>query len=101
MACLPLISKAHDLSASGSPCRPEITLPTFYMADHSVMGLRVEPYDLALDLLGSHAVLRPQAGGWAQLEVDDAAHLNTLLVMLQSHGLAWEMTDLVDQVYQG
>jgi hypothetical protein len=71
------------------------------MEDHSRMGLVVDPFAPALELLGAHAVLRPRAGGWAQLKIEGAAHLKSLLRLLERHGLTYEMTDLVDQVYQG
>ena len=76
-------------------------LPVFYMNDFTRLGLRVHPCDRALQVLEDHHYeLIRQADG-CQVDVMGAEQLQSIIHLLETHGVACEMADVADQLYQG
>jgi len=82
-------------------CLPDFKLPAFYMEDHSRLGLRVDAFSEVVALLRSLGTPTGNRDGCLQLQVASPAQLQALLKVLDRHGLAYELTDLMEQVYQG
>ncbi len=98
MLALPLIPKA---------CRHQTphwhgrNPPTAYMEDYSVIGLRVDPLDDALRILETHHYTIVQAGHNVQVAFDSSARIPVMVELLRRHGVGCDVSDVIDEVYQG
>ncbi len=98
MLALPLMPKA---------CRHQVphwyngNLPTAYMEDYSVIGLRVDPLDDALRLLENHHYTIVQAGHCVEVAFESAASIPVMVELLHKHGIGCDISDVIDEVYQG
>jgi hypothetical protein len=101
MGFLPIVEKYTARQDKGRRNLASDPLPLFYMQDFSVMGLVVGDRSQALDILAANQiVLKRRAGGWG-VEIDSRQPLNRVVGTLVQRGVACEVTDLTDGIYQG
>ncbi len=71
------------------------------MEDFSVLGFRVADCERAREVLrGSCFELRQSQGG-TQVMIDNASQLEDVMRVLRASGLACELTDVAQGMYQG
>lgn len=97
MAYYPIIQKY---------CRPVATaghrpLPIFYMADFSVIGLRVNDCDHAIRSLGQHSFALKRANGIFEVGIESATQMREVMLLLNGNGLECEIADIAEEMYQG
>lgn len=76
-------------------------LPVFYMSDYSVLGLRVDPLEAALQALGEAGFSVVNEAGDLELVLDHAGYLEGIVQRLREKGVECEIGDVVGCVYQG
>lgn len=76
-------------------------LPVFYMNDYSVMGLRVSDREAALALLANHRYTVRHREGCRGVAIRCAADMRAIIDLLIEGGLAAEVADIAEQIYQG
>ena len=76
-------------------------LPDFYMADFSVMGLRVADIGDTAERLQSGGIRVRFNMGLAVAEIGDMDAMKRLLGILDAHGIDYEWSDIAQQIYQG
>jgi hypothetical protein len=75
-------------------------LPSFYMADFSILGITVTDYPAAQGLLrqcGYTVIARPGGG---ELKLQHVSLLPMLLERLAGHGIGAILSDVADTIYQ-
>ena len=97
MAYYPIVRKKDAIPAGALSIR----LPTFYMEDFSVLGLRVNDCEQAVRILGRHAFAVGQIRGSTAVNIDTAVQMQAVVQLLADNGLDCEIGDLVDGIYQG
>ena len=97
MAYYPIV-RHNDFSAQTSVSR---RLPTFYMEDFSVLGLRVNDCDHAVRVLDRHAFMVRHGSGATEVSLDTAAQIQAVVQLLEDNGLKCEISDLAESMYQG
>ncbi|NNL75661.1 MAG: hypothetical protein HKO68_04920 [Desulfobacterales bacterium] len=97
MGTLPVSQKNYHQQTS----LPNDSLPTFYMSDYSRLGLRVGRLNDALQAVEAKkiAVIRGSEG--FEITIDGADQLNEIFELFKQKGIDCEITDTIDQVYQG
>lgn len=76
-------------------------MPVFYMNDYSKLGLRVALYDEALHVLKLHHYKVIEAPQSTELILAGAGEIPIVVRLLLDNGIACEMTDTADSMYQG
>lgn len=76
-------------------------LPKAYMEDFSVLGFRVNDCERALAILDKTSFKVKQSHGCTLLEIEDSARIREVIHVLQANGLACEVTDVAQGMYQG
>ena len=76
-------------------------LPTFYMSDYSVVGLLVGQFQKAVRILKDCGFSIKEDGQGLELTYDHVDHLKEVFLLLKVHGIEFELSDIVNQVYQG
>ncbi|HOV85250.1 MAG TPA: hypothetical protein PLM79_02745 [Syntrophobacteraceae bacterium] len=76
-------------------------LPDFYMTDYSVWGLLVDNPREVLQLLDEHGFRVIRKPGAMEVEIDGFTRVHEIVRLFSAAGIAFEMADLVDGVYQG
>jgi len=76
-------------------------LPDFYMADYSVWGLLVDNPREALQLLEEHGFRLIRKSRAMEVEIDGPEGVHEIVRLFSASGIAFEMADFVDGVYQG
>lgn len=97
MTYYPIVGKKGPSAATALAS----ALPTFYMGDFSVLGMRVSDCDEALRCLSQHAYATRQGAGGVEVRIDSAAAMQAVVRLLDDHGLECEVGDLADGIYQG
>lgn len=100
MGLLPIIPKESDTENHRCYLKGE-HLPAFYMEDFSIMGLTVEDMDRAVATLLRNGIDVEKEEALAMAHIDGLTGMKTVLNLLQSNGISFEMTDIADQIYQG
>ena len=100
MTTLPLIAKEGVHHGRWRHTR-RARLPVFYMNDYTRLGLRVHPCDEALRVLEENRYGLIQDDDGVQVALEGAAQIQTVVQLLNDHGVHCEMADVADQVYQG
>ena len=100
MAKWPLISKQGGFQGRGYAVRRE-QLPVFYMNDYSRLGLRVDTCDTARQVLTENRFGVGQDEDGCYVVLENAAELQDVVALLNRRGVACDVADLADQVYQG
>lgn len=76
-------------------------LPKAYMEDFSVLGLRVDDCERALGILDKTSFVLEQSQGHMLLKLENATRIQEVIQVLHDHGLACEVADVAQGMYQG
>ena len=76
-------------------------LPLFYMSDYSVLGLLVDSTEKASQVLREYEYPVTEEPYGIDVEIGETARLQDIVRLLAEHSLRVEMTDVIDQIYQG
>jgi hypothetical protein len=100
MAHWPLIPGGKS-SRPGRPATGLAQLPLFYMNDYSRLGLRVDSAKAALRVLAEnrYRIVRDDEG--CHVDLESPSQVAAVVALLHSRGVACDIADVVDQVYQG
>ena len=72
-----------------------------YMVDYSLLGLLVDNHSEAIRLLEDHRFKILHPSGSAQVVYNGPSGMKEILHLLDRHRIAYAMSDLADQLYQG
>jgi hypothetical protein len=97
MGTFPVLQKGHD----HQPRLPNHSLPTFYMSDYSRLGFRVGRLQDALEVVEEKNLVVIKEADSFKITIDDVGQLHEILKLFKQKGIDCEITDLVDQIYQG
>jgi hypothetical protein len=100
MGLLPIVPKESDPTRHRCPLKRD-HLPTFYMEDFSVIGLSVDKLGTAVTTLQRNGIEIEKEKTLALAHIDGLKGMKTVTYLLQSNGIAFEVTDIADQIYQG
>ena len=76
-------------------------LPQTYMEDFSVLGFRVDDCERALEILDQASFGLMQSQNGVQVEIESASRMKDVVELLQANGLACEVADIAQGMYQG
>ena len=97
MGTLPIFDKSANRQAylsSGS-------LPAFYMEDSSILGLRVDRLNESLRILDKQKFEIITAPDRFEIVIDNAGQNPDIVDLLDRNGIVSELSDVIEQVYQG
>lgn len=97
MLRLPIIQRESDATI----CLPDNLLPSFYMEDYTVMGLRVENVDAAVRWLEKSGIRLLKTPNYSELFIEKRNQIPHIIQFLNEKGIACTISDIVDHVYQG
>ena len=97
MGALPVLQKGRRVSL----CLSNDKLPDFYMNDFSVMGLMVADLDSAHRIFEDKDIAVYRKADYLELGIDRADQLSEIITLLKHSGIDCDLTDIVDQIYQG
>ena len=97
MPRMPIVSN----ESNSAICLPNRLLPTFYMDDYTVLGLRVGNLGAALKLLEKKGITLLKEQGYTELSFEKTDQLPGIIHMLESNDIPCEIADIVEHVYQG
>ena len=80
---------------------PDSSLPSFYMEDYTVLGLRVGNLDAALRLLENNGISFFESPGYTELSIEKRDEIPNIIHLLNANDISCVIADIVDQVYQG
>jgi hypothetical protein len=92
------IAQQKDLAAT-SPANEQ--LPAFYMEDFSIMGFRVDDCPRAIQLLEQNGFGLTRCHDMVAVKIDGSGRVREVVKLLRARGLACEMADLAEGIYQG
>ncbi|MGD9250982.1 MAG: hypothetical protein PVG19_07145 [Desulfobacterales bacterium] len=98
MPILPKPGIRGQTRAAGALPEP---LPTFYMNDYSVMGLRVSDCAATFKLLEDHRYAVTDRQGSRGVTIGSARDVRQIIELLSKNGVSGEMADIAEQIYQG
>lgn len=75
-------------------------LPTFYMEDFSVLGLVVERYEEACALLQNDGYTVLTVEGGSDIQLAHPGQISTIIASLRKSGIAAQLSDIADTIYQ-
>jgi hypothetical protein len=97
MAYYPLIQLDASPATAFGHCR----LPTFYMQDFSVLGLRVDDCGRALAILERHGYGWRRARSVAEIAIASPSGLLDVVHLLNANGVQCDLADIAGGMYQG
>ena len=97
MPRIPIVSNESNTAI----CLPDSLLPTFYMGDYTVLGLRVQNLGAASQLLEKNGIALLSKQGYIELSVENTDQIPQIVQMLNTHHIPCEIADIVEHVYQG
>ena len=97
MPRLPIIPSASDATI----CLPDDLLPSFYMEDYSVLGLRVGNFDATVRLLEKNGLSIFRSEGYSELSLEKRDEIPRIIQLLNANNISCVITDVIEQVYQG
>jgi hypothetical protein len=97
MARLPIFSNESNATI----CLPDNLLPSFYMDDYTVLGLKVGNLDVAVRLLEKNGINTFKSLDCSELSIDHRDQIPFIIELLNSNDISCIITDIVEQVYQG
>ena len=97
MPRLPIIPSESDATI----CLPDNLLPSFYMEDYTVLGLRVGNLDAALRLLENNGISFFESPGYSELSIEKRDEIPNIIQLLNANDISCVIADIVEQVYQG
>ena len=80
---------------------PDSSLPTFYMEDYTVLGLRVGNLDAAVRLLEKNGIDIFKNSGHDELSIEHRDQIPHIIQILNANDISCVIADIVEQVYQG
>jgi hypothetical protein len=80
---------------------PDNLLPTFYMEDYTVLGLRVGNLRAAVRLLENSGIVLHEKSGYIELSFEQRDQIPHIIQMLTTNDIPCEIADIVEHVYQG
>ena len=75
-------------------------LPTNYMEDFSLMGLVVDRYQQALDILRSSGFSMEELRGGTDVTITSFSRLPEIADLLSAKGIRCDLSDVADTLYQ-
>lgn len=75
-------------------------IPLHYMADFTLMGLIVDKYNEARDLLSNEAYPFAETSYNLELSLRSHADIRSITRLLETNGIACTMSDIADSLYQ-
>ena len=97
MGTLPILNRYNDCNAELS----SESLPAFYMEDYSVIGLRVDRLDASLQILKEGNFQVNSSSNRFEITIDNAGQIPKIVSLLGRHGIDCELSDIIEQIYQG
>ena len=97
MGALHVLQKDRTVSL----CLSRDELPDFYMNDFSVLGLLVSDLEATRQVIADKDFAVYRESDYLKLNIDRFDHLLEIVTRLKHNGIDCEVTDIVDQVYQG
>ena len=97
MPRLPIIPSGSNATI----CLPDSSLPSFYMEDYTVLGLRVGKFDAALRLLEKNGIRIIKKSGYSELPIEKSEQIPHIVQLLNANDISCVVADIVEQVYQG
>ena len=82
-------------------CLPDSLLPSFYMEDYTVLGLRVGNLDAAVRLLKKNGISIFKSPGYSELSIEKRDEIPNIIQLLNANDISCVIADIVEQVYQG
>lgn len=76
-------------------------LPVFYMSDFSILGLLVDKLEEAVRLMEASNLRVMHDGPCVEVAVNGPDHLAGIVRFLVNEGIECQVSDLIDEVYQG
>ncbi len=75
-------------------------LPAFYMEDFTIMGLLVNNYQDAVELLGASRFSLDVNENGCDVVVEQPSHIQEIQALLSANGITAQYTDIADTFYQ-
>ena len=97
MAFYPIVNRNQQENGLGA----HLQLPDRYMEDFSVLGLCVDDCQRAAALLERHQFALQHASGSLAVDIPDASQASAAVGLLNENGLACELADVAQGMYQG
>ncbi len=97
MPRMPIVPNESNTSI----CLPNSLLPTFYMEDYTVLGLRVKNLGAAVRLLEKAGIALLKNQGYIELSVEKCDQIPLIIQMLNNNDIPCEIADIIEHVYQG
>ncbi len=97
MPRLPIIPIEFDTTI----CLPDSSLPSCYMEDYTVLGLRVGNLDAALRLLEKNGISFFKSPAYSELSIEKRDEIPHIIQLLNANDISCDIADIVEQVYQG
>ena len=97
MPRMPIVSTESNTSI----CLPNSLLPTFYMEDYTILGLRVGNLGAAVRLLEKNGIALLKKAGYIELSVEQRDQILNIIQLLRANDVSCDIADIVEQVYQG
>jgi hypothetical protein len=87
--------------ADAAICLPDMPLPSFYMEDYTVLGLKVGDLEAAAQLLKNDGIHIFEGPNYSQLSLEHRQQIPHIIRLLKANDISCEFADVVEQVYQG
>lgn len=97
MPRMPIVSTESNTSI----CLPNSLLPTFYMEDYTILGLRVGNLGAAVRLLEKNGIALLKKAGYIELSVEQKDQILNIIQLLRANDVSCDIADIVEQIYQG
>lgn len=101
MLRIPIVTWKRRCAAAGEDDLGGKSLPASYMSEYSVLGFFVENVDNAVRVLQQGDACLERKAGTGEILVETAADVPKIAMLLQQHGVAVEIADVIDGIYQG
>ncbi|BBO76292.1 hypothetical protein DSCW_37090 [Desulfosarcina widdelii] len=76
-------------------------LPDFYMEDFSILGFQVSDCHRAEQILGANSFSLKDSDGSMAVYIETAAGIEDVVQLLKEGGVACEIADVAEGMYQG
>ena len=101
MGKIAVLPKDNQCLTANQAYLADIQMPDFYMGDYSILGLLVEKFEDAVQLLQENGFQIARKKSGIEMGIDDPDHIKKVFKLFQDHRLKFDMADIVAQVYQG
>ena len=97
MPRLPIVSTETNTAI----CLPNSLLPTFYMEDYTVLGLRVGNLGAVVQLLEKNGIALHKKSAYIELSVEQRDQIPHIIQLLNANDIPCEIADIAEHLYQG